>query len=53
MTNPKNDIYMHILMSRKVILPFRLIGENIRDNLHQKLQILEGKCINEGYVKPN
>ena len=53
MTNPKNDIYKHNLMSRKVLLPFNLIGENIKDNLHQKLQILEGKCINEGYVKPN
>ena len=40
-------------MSRKVILSFNLIGENIRDNLHQKLQTLEGKCINEGYVKSN
>ena len=53
MTNPENDIYMRNLMTRKVQLPFRVIGENIKDNLHQKLQILEGQCINEGYVKTN
>ena len=53
MTNPENEIYMHNLMTRKVQLPFRIIGENIKENLHQKLQILEGKCINEGYVKSN
>ena len=53
MATAKNDIYMQNLMSRKVILPFNVIGQNIKDNLHQKLQVLEGKCINEGYVKPN
>ena len=53
MANPENDIYMHNLMTRKVKLPFNIIGENIKENLHQKLQILEGKCINEGYVKSN
>ena len=53
MTHLKNDIYMTNLMTRQVGLPFHLIGENIKENLHQKLQVLEGKCINEGYIKSN
>ena len=53
MTHLKNDIYMTNLMTRQVKLPFHLIGENIKENLHQKLQVLEGKCINEGYIKTN
>jgi len=45
---------MKTILFKKVLLPFALIGNNIDTILLQKLSSeLEGKCNNEGYIKPN
>ena len=54
----QNDItygvYMKSVLERKVYLAITEIGKNIKNNLEMKLeQDLGGKCVNEGYVKPN
>ena len=47
-------LYMKTILFKKVLLPFALIGNNIDTILLQKLSSeLEGKCNNEGYIKPN
>jgi len=43
-----------MLLSKKVKLPYNIIGNNIDTVLLNKLtDELEGKCNNEGYIKPN
>ena len=45
-------IYMENVLTRKVIVPFKLIGKNIGKILTKLLSInLEGRCASEGYVK--
>ena len=47
-------IYMKNIISRKVILPFNLLGNNIEYNIKLSLsEDLEGKCSSEGYIKKN
>ena len=47
------DIYVPIMVSRKVVLPFTAIGRNIRAILERHLaHDHEGKCNAEGYVRP-
>ena len=47
-------IYMKNGIARKVNLPFSVIGENLKENIEIKLkQEIEGRCIDEGYVKPD
>ena len=47
-------LYFKNIITRKVQLPFKYIGGNIEklitENLKEKM---EGKCINEGYIKRN
>lgn len=51
---PKSSLYMENVLTRKISLNFNMIGSNIKQVLEKKLQdAMEGKCINEGYVKPN
>lgn len=51
---PKSSLYMENVLTRKISLNFNMIGSNIKQVLERKLQdAMEGKCINEGYVKPN
>ena len=48
------QLYMKILINRKVKLPFKLVGGNINQILLDELRNqLEGKCCNEGFIKPN
>lgn len=47
-------IYSRCLLTRKIVLPITYIGKNlnevIEDYIHNNF---EGKCVVEGYVKPN
>ena len=48
------DIYSRTLITKSVMLEMREIGVNIKDVLETKLKgAYEGKCILEGFVKPN
>ena len=47
-------VYMKSILERKVCLNITEIGKTIKKNLESKLEhLLGGKCINEGYIKPN
>ena len=47
-------IYSKILITRSIPLHIRNIGNNLKDVLERKLASeIEGKCIAEGYIKPN
>ena len=49
----KRNLYMKMLLSKKILLPFNVIGNNIDSILLGKLSSeLEGKCNKEGYIKP-
>ena len=46
-------IYMKNIITRKVTLPFRILGSNITETIQDKLsQMIEGHCEKEGYIKP-
>lgn len=50
--NTRVGIYMKNILTRKVILPFNLVGGNLKKNLLVKIKNnLEGKCTTEGYIK--
>ena len=45
----KRKLYMNMILSKKIMLPFNVIGNNIDSILLSKLsRELEGKCNNEG-----
>lgn len=45
-------IYMQNVLTRKVVLPFVVLGGNIKELLSQKVaELYEGKCIKEGFIK--
>tara|TARA_B100000945_G_C20301888_1_gene558461 strand:- start:129 stop:710 length:582 start_codon:yes stop_codon:yes gene_type:complete len=45
-------IFSKNVITRKITIPFNSIGGNIKEIIVNKLKInLEGKCVNEGYVK--
>ncbi len=51
---PRRKLYMKMLLSKKIKLSYNVIGNNIDSILLSKLSgELEGKCNNEGYIKPN
>ena len=48
------DIYSRTLVSKKISVEMKYIGNNIKEILEKRLKELhEGKCIAEGYVKKN
>lgn len=50
---PKLGIYTTILLTRKLEVPFRIIGRNVKDTLEHILsKIVEGKCMAEGFIRP-
>ena len=52
--NNTTPLYMKNIIDRKIKLPFRLVGGNINQIILQKLsRQLEGRCSNEGFIKPN
>ena len=47
-------IYVQNVLTRKVSLPFNIIGNNLSENILLDLtRSLEGKCVEEGFIKPN
>lgn len=45
-------IFSNNIITRKITIPFNSIGSNIKEILVNKLiNSLEGKCVNEGYIK--
>ena len=48
------DIYHDAVLEKDIALSAGALGGNIKDILQQKIaQEIEGKCITEGFVKPN
>lgn len=48
------SVYSRCLLTRKIILPINVIGKNLDDVIENYIQSnFEGKCVVEGYVKPN
>ena len=46
-------IYMQNVLTRKVRVSFNSVGSNLVENIEEKLSNqIEGKCIQEGFVKP-
>lgn len=49
-----SPIYSRSLLTRSVMLPITSIGKNINETIQTYISAnFEGKCIAEGYVKPN
>ena len=47
-------VYIKSLLTKKVIVNINEIGKNIKQVLENKITtVLEGKCIAEGFIKPN
>lgn len=47
-------IYSRALITRKIMLPINAIGSNIKEIIEKNISsTFEGKCLIEGYVKPN
>ena len=47
-------VYIKSLLTKKVIVNINEIGQNIKQILENKITtVLEGKCIAEGFIKPN
>ena len=47
-------IYSRCLLTRKIVLPITYIGKNLDDVIESYVKNnFEGKCVVEGYVKPN
>ena len=52
--NKIQSVYSRCLITRKVVLPITAIGKNIKETIEENVQLMyEGKCIIEGYLKPN
>jgi DNA-directed RNA polymerase subunit E'/Rpb7 len=50
----KTGIYMKNIITRKIVLPFHLLGNNVKENIKNMLKNeLEGICSKEGYIKKN
>ena len=48
----RKGIWMRNILTRKILLPFKSIGSNIRENIKKTLEeILYNKCSKEGYIK--
>ena len=47
-------IYQQNILTKKVSLPYNVVGSNIAENIQKKLsETISGKCIEEGYIKTN
>jgi hypothetical protein len=47
-------IYSRALITRKIMLPITSIGSNVKEVIENNISAnFEGKCLIEGYVKPN
>ena len=47
------EVYTPALLTKNIQLPINVIGRELKQSIERKLQMtLEGKCIAEGFVKP-
>ncbi len=47
-------VYSRCLITRKIVLPITTIGKNLKENIEENIKAnFEGKCVVEGYIKPN
>jgi DNA-directed RNA polymerase subunit E'/Rpb7 len=47
-------IYMQNILTRKVTIPFNVVGSNLTENIITELSsMIDGKCVQEGYIKPD
>lgn len=52
-SKPKLGIYTTILLTKKLQVPFHIIGRNVKDTLEHILsKLVEGKCMAEGFIRP-
>jgi DNA-directed RNA polymerase subunit E'/Rpb7 len=48
------SVYSRCLLTRKIVLPITTIGKNLKENIEENIKAnFEGKCVVEGYIKPN
>ena len=48
------SVYSRCLITRKIVLPITTIGKNLRETIEENIKTnFEGKCVVEGYIKPN
>ena len=48
------SVYSRCLLTRKTVLPITTIGKNLKENIEESIKAnFEGKCVVEGYIKPN
>jgi len=48
------SVYSRCLITRKIVLPITTIGKNLKENIEENIKAnFEGKCVVEGYIKPN
>lgn len=51
---PLSSVYSRCLITRSIVLPITAIGKNIKETIENSISSqFEGKCLVEGYVKPN
>ena len=49
-----SSVYSRCLITRTIVIPITCIGKNIKQTIETNISAnFEGKCIVEGYVKPN
>ena len=49
-----DSIYLSCILTRKITIPITMVDSNLEHTLHRTiLKELAGKCIPEGFVKPN
>lgn len=48
------DVFSRAMMSKPVYLHMDFVGSSLKENMEKKLkEQYEGKCIKEGYIRPN
>ena len=50
----KDNIYNEMIINKTVSLPMQKVGANLISNINESIENeISGKCIKEGYIKPN
>jgi len=47
------NVYKKSLLNRNVLIPMNQMGGNVTDLLHEALKVMEGTCVEEGYIQRN
>ena len=45
------SVYKKSLLNRNVLIPMNQMGGNVNDLLHKSLKVMEGTCVEEGYIQ--